>query len=212
MIFCNFAKSFLKVFEFLLPSGGGPGPLRRPTPMCVFPSHQHPDYTHQISLCEGKYISSRFRFLYFSSLVFFMFLRFCNSKMSKIIYFHKGLRSDTGFRGWGSREFWGESSRNQWRNQKSTYYLGEMKNCAFFKFENFQKILKDQWNTNNFEKIFKLPYKNLKGKLLFPFSLPSSRTFVILDTSGKKQNFWGWFGGSSAGLREHFRFGAGWGV
>ena len=33
-------------------------------------------------------------------------------------------------------------------------------------------------------------------KLIFyPFSLPSSRTFVILYTSGTYQNFLGWLGG-----------------
>ena len=46
------------------------------------------------------------------------------------------------------------------------------------------------------EKILKFTYKNLNGKLIFyPFSLPSSRTFVILCTSGTYQNFWGWLGG-----------------
>ena len=40
-----------------------------------------------------------------------------------------------------------------------------------------------------FEKIWKFTYKNLNGKLIFyPFSLPSSRTFVILYTSGTYKN------------------------
>ena len=46
-----------------------------------------------------------------------------------------------------------------------------------------------------FEKILKLAYKNLNGKLIFyPFSLPSSRTCVILCTS-ETPKFWGCFGG-----------------
>ena len=42
---------------------------------------------------------------------------------------------------------------------------------------------KNQWRLKFFEKILKFTYKNLNGKLLFyPFSLPSTRTFVILYT------------------------------
>ena len=41
-----------------------------------------------------------------------------------------------------------------------------------------------------------------------PFSLPSSRTFVILYTSGTYQNFWGWVGVvSGAGLGGSLEFG-----
>ena len=51
---------------------------------------------------------------------------------------------------------------------------------------------KNQLRFAIFEKILKFTYKNLKGKLIFyPFSLPSSRTFVILYTSATYQNLCG---------------------
>ena len=51
---------------------------------------------------------------------------------------------------------------------------------------------KNQLRFEIFEKILKFTCKNLNGKLIFyPFSLPSSRTFVILYTSGTYQNFGG---------------------
>ena len=54
---------------------------------------------------------------------------------------------------------------------------------------------KNQLRFEIFEEILKFTYKNLNGKLIFyPLSLPSSRTFVILCTSGTPK-FWGWFGG-----------------
>ena len=72
---------------------------------------------------------------------------------------------------------------------------------------------KNQLRFEILEKILKFTYKNLNGKLIFyPFSLLSSRTFVILYTSGTYKNFWGWFGGSSAGFGGTFDFGAGWGL
>ena len=51
---------------------------------------------------------------------------------------------------------------------------------------------KNQLRFAIFEKILKFTYKNLTGKLIFyPFSLPSSRTFVILYTSATYQNLCG---------------------
>ena len=51
-----------------------------------------------------------------------------------------------------------------------------------------------------FEKVLKFIYTNLNGKLIFyPFSLPSSRTFVILCTSATFQNLGGW-GGMGFGM------------
>ena len=43
----------------------------------------------------------------------------------------------------------------------------------------------------------------------YPFSLPSSMTFVILYTSVTYQIFWGWLGGGGtfAGLGGYFEFG-----
>ena len=35
------------------------------------------------------------------------------------------------------------------------FYIGEIKNSAFFKFENFQKMLKNQWKIYNFWKLFR---------------------------------------------------------
>ena len=44
---------------------------------------------------------------------------------------------------------------------------------------------KNQLGFEIFEKFLKFTYKNLNGKLIYDqFSLPSSRTFVILYTSG----------------------------
>ena len=55
---------------------------------------------------------------------------------------------------------------------------------------------KNQIRFEIYEKILKFTYKNLNGKLILnPFSLPFSETFVILYTSGRCQNLWGWFGG-----------------
>ena len=52
----------------------------------------------------------------------------------------------TGFCvGGGGREQWGGSS----------FFIGEIKNFAFFKLENFQKMLKNQWKFYNFLKNFK---------------------------------------------------------
>ena len=57
---------------------------------------------------------------------------------------------------------------------------------------------KTQLRFEIYERIFKFTYKILNGKLIFYlFSLPSSRTFVILYTSGTSQILGGWFGGSS---------------
>ena len=80
-----------------------------------------------------------------------------------------------------------------WRNQKFRVFSNS---------KMFKTCLENQWKFYNFEKIFKFTYKNLNGKLMFySFSLPSSRTFVILYTPGTYQNFRGWFGGGcSAGL------------
>ena len=71
----------------------------------------------------------------------------------------------------------------------------------------FRVLAKNQLRFENFEKILKCLYKNLNRNLIFyAFSLPSSWTFVILYTSGTYQNFWGCFGGSSAGLGVIFEF------
>ena len=53
---------------------------------------------------------------------------------------------------------------------------------------------KNQLRFEIFEKILKFRHQNLNGKLTFyPFSLPSSRTFVILCTSATYQNGGGGF-------------------
>ena len=45
---------------------------------------------------------------------------------------------------------------------------------------------KNQYELKFLEKILKFTYKNLNGKLTsYPFSIPSSRTSVILHSSGK---------------------------
>ena len=44
-------------------------------------------------------------------------------------------------------------SREQWGGV--LFYIGEIKNFAFFKRENFQKMLRNQWKIYNFVKIFK---------------------------------------------------------
>ena len=73
---------------------------------------------------------------------------------------------------------------------------------------------KNQLRFEIFGKILKFTYRNLNGKVIFyPFSLLSSRTFVILCTSATYQNLWvGWgrsccsgFGGVPLSL-------GGWGV
>ena len=57
---------------------------------------------------------------------------------------------------------------------------------------------KNQLRFETFMKILRFTYKNLNGKLIFyPFSLPSSRTFVILCTSATYLN-WGSGGGRLA--------------
>ena len=63
--------------------------------------------------------------------------------------------------------------------------------------DKFLRVLaKNQLSFEISEKILKFKCKNLNGKLIFyQFSLPSSKTFVILYTSGTNQNFWGWLGG-----------------
>ena len=69
-------------------------------------------------------------------------------------------------------------------------------------------LAKNQWGLKLFEKILKFTYINLNGKLIFhPFSLPSSRSFVILYSSGTSKNGgWGVGRGSSwTGLWEYFR-------
>ena len=62
----------------------------------------------------------------------------------------------------------------------------------------FLRVLaKNQWSLKFFDKMFKFTYYDLNGKLTFsPFSIPSSRTLVILYTSGKYHHF----------LQQFFRF------
>ena len=109
--------------------------------------------------------------------------------------------------GGGSREDWG-----------LLFYIGEIKNFAFFQTRTFSKMLKNQWKIYNFKKISKFTYKNLNGKLIFyQFSLQSSRTFVIIYTTGTYKNFRGWFGGLcrrawGLGSFDNFRFFVGGGV
>ena len=72
---------------------------------------------------------------------------------------------------------------------------------------------KTQLRFETFEKILKFTFNNLNGKLIFcPFSLSSSRTFVILYPSGTYQIFLGWLGGLvvSPGLRGTFEYGGQW--
>ena len=90
------------------------------------------------------------------------------------------------------------------------FYIGEIKNVALFQTRKFSKNVKKQWRSYNFERTSKFTYNNLNGKLIFyPFSLPSSRSFVILYTSGTYQNFWGWFWGYFRRAWGHCRFGGG---
>ena len=51
----------------------------------------------------------------------------------------------TGFPGWGVPGAMG----------MGTFYIGESQNFAFFKLENFQKMLKNQWKIYNFLTIVK---------------------------------------------------------
>ena len=72
---------------------------------------------------------------------------------------------------------------------------------------------KNQLRFEIFEKILKFTYRNLNEKVIFyPFSLPSSRTFVILCTSATYLHLAvGWGGHVAPGLGGYFWF-WGWGV
>ena len=77
----------------------------------------------------------------------------------------------TGFRGCGGPGRIEGGTFLHWRNKKFPVFL----NSKIFK-----KLSKNQCKISNFEKLFKFAYRNLNVKLIFyPFSLPSSRTFVI---------------------------------
>ena len=66
---------------------------------------------------------------------------------------------------------------------------------------------KNQWGLKFVEKILKFTYKTHNGKLIFnPFSLQSSRPFVILYTSGTSKNG---RGSSGSGIGGYFRVGGG---
>ena len=68
---------------------------------------------------------------------------------------------------------------------KALIMLKEMKTSDKF----LRVWAKNQLSFQIFEKILKFTCKKLNGKLIFyPFSLPSSRTFVILYISGTYQN------------------------
>ena len=98
----------------------------------------------------------------------------------------------TGFRGWGGGPgAMGRGTFLHWRNKKVSLFS----NSKIF------KNLKKQWKIYNFFENSQIYIQKSQLKTDFcPFSLPSSRTFVILYTSGTYQNFWGWLGGSCAEL------------
>ena len=62
----------------------------------------------------------------------------------------------------GSRAHWGGYF----------FTLEKAKISRFFKLENIQKMLKNQWNIYNFEKIFKFTYKNLNDYSFLPIFSP----------------------------------------
>ena len=151
-------------------------------------------------------------FQLFSLLVFGRFSKIEKVRNRKMIDAHfvnfLEVREDiplvyTGFRGWRG----GGSGRN---GGGVLFYIEEIKKFDFFKLENVQKVLENQWKFYNFYKIFKFPYKSLNGKLIFTrflSHLPGLLSFYIHLWNTK--NFGVGLGVVPPGLGRTFGF---WGV
>ena len=75
------------------------------------------------------------------------------------------------------------------------FYIGESQNFSFFQTRKYSKNVKKSMKHLQLWENFQIYIQKSQWLLIFClFFLPSSRTFVILYTSGTYQNVWGWFG------------------